>query len=139
MTFFGKIKPLRLQFNSPTTNLELKSLEMMDGSGSTNLWRSGMFLSHIRHFSLTADGMLGPESRMAFSMSQLSLFGPSESLRSLAFGSTMFATSASTLFGTANVGSIPLSGMSPELKIPSSIGIVGGLTFFKGQLEASPQ
>ena len=84
---------------------ELKSLEMVDESGSKSLWGSGMFLSLVRHFSLRGDGMLGPEStRMAFSTSQSSLFGPSESLRPLAFGSTMFATSASTLFGTANVG-----------------------------------
>jgi hypothetical protein len=41
---------------------------------------------------------------MAFSSSQSSLFGPSESLRSSASGSTLFATSASTLFGTVNVG-----------------------------------
>ena len=49
--------------------------------------------------------MIGPESRMAFSTSKSSLFGPSESLRSSASGSTLFATSASTLFGAVNLGS----------------------------------
>jgi len=65
---------------------ELKSLGMIDGNGSRNLWGSA------------------PESsRMAFSTSQSSLFGPSDSLRSSASGSTLFATSASTLFGAVNV------------------------------------
>ena len=48
--------------------------------------------------------MIGPESRMALSTSRSSLFGPSESLRSSASGSTLFATSASSLFGAVNVG-----------------------------------
>ena len=85
---------------------ELKSLEMMDESGSRNLWGSGMILaSRTCHFSLRADVMIAPESRTAFSTSQSSLFGPSEPLRSSASGSTLFATSASTLFGAVNVGS----------------------------------
>ena len=48
--------------------------------------------------------MIGPESRMVFSTSQSSLFGPSESLQSSASGSTLFATSSSSLFGAVNVG-----------------------------------
>ena len=104
--FGGQEKMMNEEPSKDVTMLEteLKSLEMMDESGSSSLWGSGMFLSLVRHFSLRVDGMLGSESRMAFSTSQSSLFGPSESLRPLAFGSTMFATSASTLFGTANVG-----------------------------------
>ena len=69
-----------------------------------------------RHFSLRADGMIASKST-----SQSSLFGPSESLRSSASGPTLFATSASTLFGAVNFGltqnqvrrSIPLRN-SPE-------------------------
>ena len=49
-------------------------------------------------------GCIGPESRMALSTSQSSLFGPSEPLQSSASGSTLFATSASTLFGAVDVG-----------------------------------
>jgi hypothetical protein len=64
----------------------------------------GYDFSLILYFSLRADGMIAPESRVAFSTSQSSLFGPSEPLRSSASGSTLFATSASTLFGAVNVG-----------------------------------
>ena len=48
--------------------------------------------------------MIGSGSQ-PFSAFQSSLFGPSESLRSSVSGSTLFATSASTLFGAVNVGS----------------------------------
>ena len=48
--------------------------------------------------------MIVPESRMAFSTTQSSLFGPSEPLRSSVRGSALFATSASTLFGAVNGG-----------------------------------
>ena len=49
-------------------------------------------------------GWIGPGSQTTLSTSQSSLFGPTESLRSSASGSTLFATSASTLFGAVNVG-----------------------------------
>ena len=70
--------------------------------------------------------MIAPKSRMAFSTSQSSLFGPSASLRSSASTSTLFATSASTLFGAVNVGltqnqvrhSIPfMNGPESKLKL----------------------
>jgi hypothetical protein len=49
--------------------------------------------------------MIEPESRLpSLSTSQSSLFGPLESLQPAVSVSTLFATSASTLFGLGNVG-----------------------------------
>jgi hypothetical protein len=103
-----------------------------------------------RRFSLRADWIIGPESRMAFSTSQSSLFGPSESLRPSASGSTLFATSASTLFGAVNDGLtqnqvryslVPLrDGPELKLKLSLTVGSISRLTFVdfvRGQ--ASPQ
>ena len=94
--------------------------------------------------------MIGPESRMALSTSRSSLFGPSESLRSSASGSTLFATSASTLFGAVNLGStqnqvrhsipLPQESSGIKMKTSSTVDVVGRLTFidfFRGQ--ASPR
>jgi exosome complex exonuclease RRP6 len=126
---------------------EMKSLETADESGSTSLWGSGMIPPSFVIFSLRADGMIGPESRMAFSTSQSSLFGPSESLRSSASGSTLFASSASTLFGAVNVGLTQIQVrqylIGPpgiELKTSPTVGVIGWLTFvdFFGR-QTSPQ
>jgi hypothetical protein len=76
------------------------------------------------------------------------LFGPSEPPRSSASGSSLFATSASTLFGAANVGvtqnqvrqSTSLrSHPELKLKILLAVGVIRltFVNFFGGQ--ASPQ
>ena len=89
------------------TTLEtgMKSLEMVEESGRTNLWRIGCEPSLVYCFAPRADWMIGSGSQLPLTTFQWSLFGPSESPRSSVSGSTLFATSAITLFGAVNLGS----------------------------------
>ena len=121
---------------------EMKSLEMVNEGGGTDLWGSGIGFV-VLHWT-RADWMIGT-SQVALSTSHSSLFGPSQSVWPSASGSPLFAASTSTLFGAVKVGSSGnqvsyCNGLEFELKNLTLVGVICRFTFlgfFGGK--SSPQ